>query len=105
MCAVAMVTTQSVLTASPGFFKANWLWLGKTLLELKRRSEAKQWLQKLVDTKIPAHDIDDHEVIINSYLLPPSPPPNLSSISAATLYTPLPPPQAREQAETLLKGL
>ena len=46
-------------TAKPGFFKPNWLWLGKTLIQLKR-SEGKEWLQKLMDAE--AENIDEKEV-------------------------------------------
>jgi tetratricopeptide (TPR) repeat protein len=45
--------------ASPGFFKANWLWLGKCLVQMSRTAEAKQWLVKLMDTE--PDTIDDKE--------------------------------------------
>ena len=55
-------------SAKPGWFKVNWLWLGKTLIQLKRKSEAKQWLQKLADAE--TSDIDENKV--NSQLATPS---------------------------------
>ena len=46
--------------AEPGFFKANWLWMGKTLVKMNKREEGKKWLQKL--TEIEPDDIDVVEV-------------------------------------------
>lgn len=46
--------------AEPGFFKTNWLWLGKTLLKLRKNDKAKQWLQKMVAAEVDG--VDDKEV-------------------------------------------
>lgn len=34
---------------TPGFYTGNWLYLGKTYYQLSNSTEAKKWLQKLLD--------------------------------------------------------
>lgn len=49
-----------VSTAEPGFFMTNWLWLGKTLVKLRKKREAKVWLQKMAEAEVVS--VDDKEV-------------------------------------------
>ena len=70
-----VVTMSPPPPAKPGFFKTNWLWLGKTYYQLSRRAEAREWLQKLLAAN--TNDPDDDEVSV----LPPSLPPSLSTPS------------------------
>lgn len=38
----------------------NWLWLGKTLVKLRKKREAKVWLQKMAEAEVVS--VDDKEV-------------------------------------------
>ena len=49
-----------VSTAEPGFFMTNWLWMGKTLVKLRKKREAKVWLQKMAEAEVVS--VDDKEV-------------------------------------------
>ena len=46
----------------PNFYPKNHLFLGKTLLQMKKMDEAKMWLEKAVDD--PSKTEDDKEVCI-----------------------------------------
>ena len=58
----------SLFLVQPGFYVVNWLLLGKTLLALREREKAKQWLTKAA--QLESVLIEDLEVCdINAAVL------------------------------------
>lgn len=46
----------------PGFYSANWLFLGKCYLQLGHVSEGKEWLKKLSSHSMPSDANEDLEI-------------------------------------------
>ena len=60
LCTVMPSVLTLLYLDEPGFYSANWLYIGKCFIKLKNKPKAREWLQRVLDEG-GSHD-DDKDV-------------------------------------------